>query len=334
MNKTVSAASKAIMLALLFLFLAGAAFASGKTETTAKREKIVLSTPFAPLAMPMAYIVENNLLADYAESVELKVWTNPDQLRAQMAGGDVDFISIPSNTASIFFNKGVSLKYLKVAIWKVFYIVSEDTSVTSVKDLKGKTVYVPFRGDQPDLVFQTICRASGIDPAADLEIQYVPSPLDITMNLLGGKAEYGLMIEPIATIAQMKGAKMGKKIHRIIDLQEEWGAINNSDPLFPNAGVAAMPGILDSPEIVDAFSAIYDSAVAWVKENPEEAGKMAAKYVEGVNAMAFAKSLEHTVFEPVNSSEARKELETMYSAFMELNPASVGGKLPGDSFYY
>lgn len=308
--------------------------ARGEREAPAKREKIVLSTPFAPLAMPMAYIAKNNLLKDHAESVELLVWNNPDQLRAQMSGEDVDFISLPSNTASIFYNKGVALKFLKVAIWKVFYIVSEDTEVSSLTDLRGKTVYVPFRGDQPDLVFQTLCRAAGLDIAEDLEIRYVPSPLDITMNLIGGEAEYGLMIEPIATIARMKGAQMGKDIRRVVDLQEEWGRYMETDPLFPNAGVAAMPGIAASPEIVDAFAAAYDEAVAWVKANPAEAGEIAAEYVKGVNAAAFSRSLEYTVFEPVDTAEAREDLERMYRSFLELNPASIGGKLPDDGFYY
>lgn len=322
------------LVVLLLVAALGSGLLAGETEEPQKRERIVLSTPFAPLAMPMAYIVENNLLGQYAETVELVVWNNPDQLRAQMSGGDVDFISIPSNTASIFFNNGVPLKFLKVAIWRVFYIVSEDTTVSSIDDLVGKTVYVPFRGDQPDLVFQSVCLAAGINPTTDLEIRYVPSPLDITINLIGGTAEYGLMIEPVATIAQIRGAENEMAIERVIDLQDEWGRLLGTEPVFPNAGVAAMPGILGSPEIVDAFSEIYDEAVEWAKANPMEAGEIAAKYVEGVPAPAFAASLQFTTFEPINSSKVRDQLEMMYREFLQLSPDSIGGSLPGDEFYY
>lgn len=330
-NKTRFSLLAAVIMAAV---IALPVIAGGQQEKTEKLEKIVLSTPFSPLAMPMAYIIENDLLGDYAETTELVVWNNPDQLRAQMSGDDVDFVSIPSNTASIFYNKGVKLKMMKVSIWRVFYIVSEDESVDSIEDLKGKQVFVPFRGDQPDLIFQTVCNKAGIDPMKDLEIQYVPSPQDIVMNLIGGKADYGLMIEPVATIAAIKGAEKGKKITRVVDMQEEWGRLLNLDARFPNAGVAAMPGIQVNSEVVDAFAAIYDEAVEWTKENPEEAGLLAAKYVEGVSAPAFTKALEYTTFESISSGEVRNELETMFSEFSQLNPASIGGNLPDDGFYY
>ncbi len=334
MNKIKYVIGVILLLCLTFSAFAGGQAETDKAESVQKLDKIVLSSPFSPLAMPMAYIIENDLLKDYAEKTELAIWTNPDQLRAQMSGGSADFVSLPSNTASIFYNKGVKLKLLKVSIWKVFYIVSEDTSVSSIEDLRGKTIYVPFRGDQPDLVFQTIFTKAGIDPSRDITIQYVQSPQDIVMNLMGDKAEYGMMIEPVATVAQIKGAQKGKKIARVIDVQKEWGRLLNLEERLPNAGVAAMPGILEHPEVVDAFAKIYDEAVKWSVENPKEAGLLAAKYVEGVPAPAFTKAMEFTTFESISSGEVKDEIETMFSEFMHLNPASVGGKLPDENFYY
>jgi NitT/TauT family transport system substrate-binding protein len=334
MNGEYRGVSKLLLGMIVMAFVLSLLTASGQRERAQKVDKIVLSTPFSPLAMPMAYILENNLLEEYADSVELVVWNNPDQLRAQMSGDDVDFVSIPSNTASIFYNKGVNLKMLKVSIWRVFYIVSEDTTVRGIEDLRGKKVLIPFRGDQPDLVFQSVCQRAGLDPMKDLEIQYVPSPQDIVMNLVGGKADYGLMIEPVATIASMRGAEKGKKITRVVDLQEEWGRLLNLEPRFPNAGVAAMPIILEYPEIVDTFAEIYDQAVEWSTAHPKEAGLLAAKYVKGVPAPAFAKALEYTTFESHSSAVVKKELETMFTEFLDLNPASIGGKLPDDALYY
>ncbi len=85
-------------------------------ETTGKIDKIVISSPFSPPVMPMAYIVENNMLQDVADETELVVWNNPDQLRAMVTQEQVQFVSVPSNVASTFYNKGTDLKLLRVSI--------------------------------------------------------------------------------------------------------------------------------------------------------------------------------------------------------------------------
>ncbi len=219
-------------------------------------------------------------------------------------------------------------------IWGVFYIISTNTSIESLHDLIGEEVYVPFRGDQPDLVFQYICQQAGINLFEDFQIQYVASPLDVTINMLSGNAEHAVTLEPGAAVAIMKANEQGLVVERVIDIQAEWGNATGQDPRLPNAGVVALPNIRDHPEAIEAFCEAYDEAVLWSTENPHEAALLAARYVEGVNAAAYEESLNYTIFESVSATESRDELETMFTCFMDLNPASIGGKLPDDGFYY
>ena len=297
-------------------------------------DKIVLSSPFSPLVMPLAYIKENKLLDEFSDNVELKIWNNPSQLRAMVTEGNTHFISIPTNVASLFYNKGVPLKLVRVSIWGVFYIVSSDTQISALADLKGQKIFVPFPGDQPDLVFRTVAKARGLDPAADFQIQYVPSPLDVVMNLLAGKAKHAMMIEPAATVAIMKAKGKGITIKRVIDMQTEWGYATGGEARLPNAGVAALPAALKNPELTGAFAKAYDEAVLWTVNNPKEAALLAAKYVEGVKAPAFEAALEYTIFESLGSVGVRDKIELMFGKFIELNPKSIGGKLPDDGFYF
>lgn len=315
-----------LIIAFTLLFAGGSA--------TAQQHKVTLSSPFSPLAMPMAYIVENNMLKDVSDDVELVIWNTPDQLRAMMTKGQADFVSVPSNVASIFYNKGVPLKLVRVSIWGVFYIISNDTTVSSLADLKGRDITIPFRGDQPDLLFQTICRAQGLDPFKDFRIQYVNSPLDITMSLLAGKIDNAFMIEPAAAMAIMKASQKGMTFKRVIDIQQQWGKITNGNPRFPNAGVVALPGALENPQLVDSFLAAYDKAVRWTNAHPKQAAALVAKHVKGVNPKAFEQALHYTILESVSARQARPEIENMFNRFMQINPKSTGGKLPDAKFYY
>ncbi len=312
----------------------GTAPAHAGAKTTPKVKKIVMASPFAPLVMPMAHIVEAGLLKDVCDEVELRTWNTPDQLRAMITKGDVDFISLPSNVAAIFYNKGVPLSLARVSIWGVFYLISNDASVSNLSQLKGKRILVPFRGDQPDLLFQTVCRAQGLDPFKDFTIQYVSSPLDITMSLLAGKVDNALMIEPAAAMAIMKAKGKGLDFTRVIDLQKEYEkATKSSMKGVPNAGIAVLPAIKNNKAVVDAFLAAYDQSVEWTNEHPKEASELAARRIQGVNAKAFEEALRYTDFRSVSGKDSRKALELMFNKFMEMNPKSIGGRLPDGGLY-
>ncbi|PIE69595.1 MAG: ABC transporter substrate-binding protein [Deltaproteobacteria bacterium] len=320
-----------ILLAIVLSYWTSSAFADAKD--TPKVKKIVMASPFAPLVMPMAHILEEGLLKDVSEEVELITWNTPDQLRAMMTKGDVDFVSLPSNVAAIFYNKGVELSLARVSIWGVFYLISNDPSITSLAQLKGERILVPFRGDQPDLLFQAVCRAQGLDPFKDFNLEYVSSPLDITMSLLAGKVDHALMIEPAAAMAIMKAKGKGLDFKRVIDLQKEYAALVGNDRGVPNAGVAVLPAIKDNKAVVDAFLTAYDQSVQWTNEHPKEAAELAARYIQGVNAKAFEEALRYTDFRSVSGVDSRGDLEVMFNKFMKLNPKSIGGKLPDARLY-
>ncbi len=321
----------ALLTAILLCW--GTLAAHAADQTTGKVKKIVMASPFAPLVMPMAHITEAGLLKDVCDKVELRIWNTPDQLRAMITKGDVDFISLPSNVAAIFYNKGINLSLARVSIWGVFYLISNDPSITSLAQLKGKRILVPFRGDQPDLLFQTICRAQGLDPFKDFTIQYVSSPLDITMSLLAGKVDNALMIEPAAAMAIMKAKGKGLDFKRVIDLQKEYAKAMNGAEGVPNAGIAVLPKIKNNKAVVDAFLKAYDQSVEWTNSHPKEAAELAARRVQGVNARAFEEALKYTDFRSVSGADSRKALELMFNKFIEMNAKSIGGRLPDGGLY-
>jgi NitT/TauT family transport system substrate-binding protein len=329
---------KRLMVLLLFLGLSvqfGLAVNGQTPKNRQKVEKVRISTPVATISIPMAYIVENQLLKDYAKQVELVKWDSNEQFRAQVLKGSVDFITMPVNSACLFSNKGIKLKMLKVSMWKLFYIVGKDVNVKTIRDLKGKQVVVPFRGDIPDVLFRYLCLAEKIDPFKDLNIQYVPSLLDTTAGIIGGKADCALMIEPAASMAIMKAAEKKLIIKRVIDLQDEWCRhTGGQGGIMPISGVAVLPRQATNRRLLEGFSKAYDAGVKWANEHPEAAARLVAKYFKGTNARAFCESIKYVHFESKNSGDVQNEIEVMLQAFLKTNPESIGAKLPDEYFYY
>lgn len=298
--------------------------------------RLVLVGPAQPLAIPLAYIVSNDRLADIAVETKLVIAENPDQTRAiVMGGGEGHFFIMPSNVAATMYNRGVPLRMLDISIWGVLYVVSTDPEVRSLADLRGKEVVVPFTGDMPDLVFRHICHASDIDTSVDLEIYQANTPQQAAQLVLTGRKDHAVLTEPLVTQVLMNAKQSGVGIYRAIDLQVEWGRATGLGERIPIGGAVALPSILGNSHAISRFMEEYQLAVEWLKQNPDAAGQLAAEVEElGFQAGPVAESIRNTRWDWVRTIDAAAEIQAFFAALSQLDPGVVGGKLPDDGLFY
>lgn len=302
-------------------------------------DRIIVACPPGPLAYPLFYMASTHAFDGYGDSIELKIWKNPDQVRAMIAGKQADFIAIPTNTAAALYNKGVDLKLLNVSLWGVLFIVSQDSSKKCLADFKGETILMAFMGDIPHLLFRTIAKKQGLDPENDFTYVYVPTPLDAVQQLLMGRAKHAVLAEPEVSTAIIKstlvsGHSKTPQLFRVVDLQEEWGKVFHTAGEIPLGGIAVMPRISRNRRVVEAFNRAYASAVEWSLAHPDEAGRIIEKYYDGVNAEPHIEALRRVKLRCVRAQDARMQLESFFSVLYSAEPSSIGGSLPSDGFYW
>lgn len=326
-------------LILVFLFaltITGTGDNTTAAESSDKISELVLVGPPGPMAIPLAYLAENNKLDDIAEKTTLKIWENQDQLLAMVNGGEPPhFITMPSNTAATLYNKGIDLKSLDISVWGILYVISTDPSIKSVEDLKGREVVVPFEGAMPDLLFNNICQKNGIDTSKDLSIYYASTPQQAAQLLLAGQKDCAVMTEPLATQIMLKGKNAGTDFYRSIDLQEEWDKATGLGDRIPIAGTVAMPEIMNNPDAINRFMEEYSLAIDWLKNNPDEAGVLGSEIEElGFEAKPVAESVKNTRWDFVRANESKEDIETFFTVLADQNPKIIGGKLPDSGYYY
>jgi NitT/TauT family transport system substrate-binding protein len=301
----------------------------------AKVEKLTLVAPPGPMAIPLAYIAVNNKLADVAHNTEVVIWENPDQLKAFVAGGQGDFVSMPSNNAAIFYNKGLELQLLDVSVWNITYLISRDPTASSFADIKGEPLVVPFQGSVPDLMFQYVAKAEGLDPQEDFKLRYAADPTQAAQLLLTGQADNAVLSEALATAVVAQTAQTDSPLHRALAFDEAWmeasGGVDS-----PIAGTVATSAVLDRLAVVAAFEREYQAAVQWMLDNPEEAGKLVETQLPdlGLKAAVLTASLQNITWRFTPAVDARTSLEAFYQDLSELSPEVIGGKLPDDGFYF
>lgn len=304
-----------------------------------KIEKLVLSGPVASVSHPLIHMVQTGALDDVAHKVEFKLWKNPDELRALSIKGGADFIAVPSNVGANLYNKGVDIKLLNISVWGILGMITRDKSLKTLADFKGKKIAMPFRADMPDILFEEIVKAQGMDPKKDFDLQYMSSPFDAMQMLIMRRVDHALLAEPAISIALKKTGSFPLKLiapdlYRSADLQQEWGEVFNVDAKIPQAGMAVVGKVINNAHIIKRFNEEYAKSLLWYKNNPKEAGELIVETIPMLDEEGVANSIEYVQLDTINAQDAKQDLEFFYKILEKNNPKTIGGKLPDDGFYY
>lgn len=302
------------------------------------RKRLLLSGPLANVSFPLMRLVDSGALAELAHQVEFRAWSNPDQLRALVVGGEADFVAAPTNVAANLYNRGVPLRLLDVSVWGILWLVSRNGEWQTLADFRGEEIVLPFRADMPDIVFQLLAERQGLDLQEDFRIRYVASPLDAMQLLVSRRADHALLAEPAVSMALRKTQSfpvsvIAPELFRSVDLQREWGRVLERAPRIPQAGIAAVGAAVTDAALLEKIQQLLPQAHAWCWANPQECGLMVKKYADMLLPEAVADSLRAVPAYYRTAGQAREELEYFYSLLHEKNAALVGGKLPDGGFY-
>jgi NitT/TauT family transport system substrate-binding protein len=209
-------------------------------------------------------------------------------------------------------------------------LLSSDANVRSIADLRGKTVEVAGQGATPDFVFRRVLEFNGLTPGKAVALGYSMAPSEIAQSLIAGRVSAALLPEPFATMALT-----GKPdLVSVVDIQREWTRAGGKDN-FPmtllvvdGAFASENPGAVK--EILNAVKASSE----WVRTNPADTGKLVEKHELGLSAPVVAAAVPKSNYVFIPAAEGRAALEALFALFLEYAPASIGGVLPGEGFYF
>lgn len=216
----------------------------------------------------------------------------------------------------------------------VLSVLENGDSVKSVADLKGKKIGATGQGSTPEYILNYILTANGIDPQKDVEITYYQEHAELATMLLEGKVDIAMLPEPNVTTVLTKNPD----IRTALDLTEEWEkatAQNGSQTSLAQGCLIVRSEFLNEhPETVKAFLAAYKKSVEFTNSNIEDAAAVIESSGILPSAQIAAKAIPNCNIVYIDSDEmvsvAKSNLEVLFNA----NPASVGGAMPDDNFYY
>ena len=311
---------------------------SGEGETDSKEENASVVNVIAlkaPTAMGMVKFMED---ADKESTMDhtynFTIAASIDQVTPKLVQGQADIGAVPANMASVLFNNtDGGVKVLAVNTLGVLYIVENGETIQSVEDLRGKTIYASGKGATPEYGLNYILSQNGIDPAADVTIEWKSEHTECLAAVTASENGIAMLPQPFVTTAQSKV----ETIRTALDLSQEWDKLQEGQEspsaMITGVVVARTEFIEENPEAVADFMTRYKESVDYVNNNVEQAAELVGKY-DIVPAAVAVKAIPECNITYIDGEEMKEKLSGYLDSLYQQNPAAVGGALPADEFYF
>lgn len=309
-----------ILMTLLFTISAISALAESPVRIAALK---------GPTAMGMV-----QMMRDDGDEYEFTLAASADEVTPKLVKGEIDIAAVPANLASVLYNNTEGgVRVLAVNTLGVLYIVERGEAIQSVEDLRGKTIYTAGKGSTPEYALNYILGGNGIDPANDVTIEFKSEHAECLAALLNDADAVAMLPQPFATVAQSKAEDM-----RIaLDLTQEWDALQEGaetpSAMITGVVVGRSAFVEEDPEAVAAFMADYEQSVNFTLQNVAEAAQLIGEY-DIFEAAVAEKALPYCNITFIAGEDMRARLSGYLAELHAQDPASVGGRLPAENFYY
>ena len=267
------------------------------------------------------------------ENYEFSMMTAADELLPLMIKGELDIALLPSNVASVLYQKtngGVTV--IDINTLGVLYMVSGDSSIGSVADLAGKTIYLTGKGTTPDYVLHYILNGNGIDADQDCTLEYRSEATEVAALLAENSDAIGLLPQPFVTAA----CAQNDALSVIMDMNAEWEKLQgeNGSRFVTGVTVVRNEFLQEHENAVAAFMEEHKASAESMNTDVENGAKLAVASEIIAKEPIALKAIPKCNITYIDGNEMKQALSGYLQVLYEQNPESVGGALPQDDFYY
>jgi ABC-type nitrate/sulfonate/bicarbonate transport systems, periplasmic components len=319
---------KMLILAVMVVLLLGALAGCGQREEPAA---VRVGGLKGPTSMGLVFLREQAQSGQAAQEYEFTMAVAADELLPLMIKGELDIALIPANVACVLYNKtegGVSV--IDINTLGVLYLVSGDNTIDSMESLRGRTVYLTGKGTTPDYVLQYLLRANGIDPS-ECTLEYRSEATEVAALLAEQPQAAGLLPQPFVTVA----CAQNEELDVVLDMNQQWNlAQGEGSSMVTGVTVVRNAFLQEHPGAVQSFLEEHAASVRAIQEDPDKGAQLVVAAEIITKEPIARKAIPQCNITYIDGEEMRQALSGYLQVLFEQDPASVGGKVPGEDFYY
>lgn len=313
----------------LFCFSGCTSSESTESETKKETKEISFSVPDGLPAIGISKMIKEDPQIDENYDVSYTIEANSESLMSSVMKEEPDVVIVPSNSAATVYNKTQGYKIAGTLGWGSFYIGTTLENQT-IEDLKNKEVYNIGKGLTPDIITKSILKDKGIDVDNDINFSYVNGVSELAPIILSGKTEFAVIPEPALSTVQSKN----DKFNVILNLNEEWKNINDSEYGYPQSTILVKNDLIESDkELVDKLLKNIEESSKWIFENKETTAEYCGEIGVSASKDIIAKAIDNSNIKYVGIKDCYKEYEIYFNKLNEFDPKTIGGTIPDEEIF-
>ena len=283
-------------------------------------------------ALGMAKMMENAQNNADDMNYNITLYSDANIVTNAIVSGECDIAALPTNVAAKLYKKSEGkIQLLALNTLGVLYVLDTTNSIKSLSDLKGKTVYLPGSGSNPEYITAALLNGAGLTVGKDvfLDTESFGNPDALQAAIIAGKAPIAVMPEPKVSVVTTKNtnAKVA------IDLTEEWEKLYGENTLVQGCLVVNKAFAEEHKAEIKKFLRDYDESVEYVASASDEAIATVVGQKILPSEPIAKKALPNCNICCITKNDMKEAISVFYEKLYELTPASIAA-IPDDGFYY
>lgn len=300
-----------------------------EAESTASDTAVInVSLLKGPTGMGGAYMWEKSDNGETTNNYNITLDTDATTVGPKLIKGEYDIAAVPTNLAASLYQKSEGkVKVIAVNTLGVLYIVTKDGAVSSVEDLRGKTILASGQGTIAEYALNYVLESNNLTIGTDVTIEFSTEHAESVTKAIAGGYDAVLLPEPFVSQIITKDASFSVAVN----ITEEWEKTGECTLAMGCIAVNAK-FYEENKEAVKAFLADYNESVNYVNANIDDAAALIEKH-DIMPAAVAKKAIPNANIVCYTGAEMKQALSSCYNVLFNQNAKIIGGQMPGDDFY-
>lgn len=333
MKPVAGVAASVTLLAALLSGCAGTAPTAPATPSA--KTTIRIASLKGPTTMGLVKLMSDATAGKATQDYRTTMYSTPDEVVPLIVKGSVDVAVLPSNLASVLYNKtrtanGPQLQVAAINTLGMLELVESGNTIKSVADLKGKTIYSTGKGASPEYDLDYLLERSGLNPATDVTVEFKSEPTELAAILATKPGAIGVLPQPFVTILKAQNPK----VRTALSFTTEWAKVAPGSQLVTGVVVVRKAFADKHRAAFNKFLTDYKASAAFTNAKPAQAAPLIVKAGIVPTAAIAKAAIPACNITYIEGAEMKTLMSGYLKVLFTADAASVGGSLPGNDFYY
>ena len=288
-----------------------------------------------PTTMGLVELMDQAAAGEGKQDYQVTMYGTPDEVVPLIVQGEADVALIPANLAAVLYNRtlgddGAQIQVAAINTLGVLEILESGDTVHSIADLAGRTIYASGKGASPEYVLNYLLTSNGLDPATDVTVEYRSEHTEVAALLASTPGAIAMLPQPFATVVKTQNPA----IRTALDLTAEWTKVTSESQMVTGVVVVRSAFVEEHPDAFADFLTDYQASTEFTNDHPAEAAVLIAEAGIVPAAPIAEAAIPASYVTYIDGAELKSTFSGYLQVLFDADPASVGGSMPGDDFYF